>query len=118
MRMSVESPAQLGLATRLLREDKALTQRQLAHDVGTSQRWLSELESGKDVVALERTFALLKHLGASVSIEWDAQASDRLLRLMLASVDSSSDLEGRGVPKGYKGSHAVRSLIDDLLQSS
>lgn len=116
MRMHVSNPRQLGDVARIIREERGLTQRELATEFGTTQRWLSELESGKDVVAIERTLALLTKLGATISVEWQGQRQDSLQALMEQSVSSSSDLEGRALPVGFAASHEARTLAVALVE--
>ena len=115
MRVTVNSPEQLGQATRILRENRRLTQRELARESATSQRWLSELERGKNVVALERTFDILARLGARVTVEWDGASEHPVATALLESVDASSNLEGRIVPAGIEASAEVRNLLAELL---
>jgi HTH-type transcriptional regulator/antitoxin HipB len=118
MRMHITRAADLGSAARLLREDSGLTQRGLAHSMHTTQRWVSELESGKEIVGLERTLRILESLGATVTVEWESSRHDLLLERLLESAASSSALEGRGVPEGYRGSAQARRVLNSLRASA
>lgn len=63
MQAIVDSPADLGRLVRRTRETHAISQRELAERLGVTQRWLSELESGKGKQINERYFAVLAALG-------------------------------------------------------
>lgn len=65
----VTSSAALGLALQQARLANGLSQRELAERIGTSQRYIWELESGKNAVLLERILAALAETGATMSIE-------------------------------------------------
>jgi len=63
MQAVIASPADLGRLIRRTRESHGVTQRDLAVRLDVSQRWLSELESGKGKQINERYFAVLAALG-------------------------------------------------------
>ena len=67
MRAEVRSPEDLGRLVRRLREANHLTQRELAARLGTSQRYIYELENGKPKTADRRYFELLTLLGITLT---------------------------------------------------
>lgn len=46
--MLIKSALELGKAIKLSRKQKKMSQSELADKVGTSQRWISEIENGKN----------------------------------------------------------------------
>ncbi|WP_435746964.1 helix-turn-helix domain-containing protein [Microbacterium sp. PMB16] len=56
----------LGMLLREGRLSSGLSQRQLAERLGTSQRYIVELEQGKPVKAVERLFAYLQETGITL----------------------------------------------------
>lgn len=68
-RASVKSPAALGLALQQARLASGLSQRDLARRIGTSQRYIWELESGKDSILLKRLLGALRETGAAMTVE-------------------------------------------------
>jgi HTH-type transcriptional regulator / antitoxin HipB len=69
MRGQVRSPQELGQFIRRLRERNGVTQVELAERLGTSQRYIHELEAGKPKRADERYFELLRMLGITLIAE-------------------------------------------------
>lgn len=69
MRAIIEDPADLGRLIRRIRLRNAMTQQQLADALGTTQRYVSELETGKPKIADERYFRLLRLLGMRLTVE-------------------------------------------------
>lgn len=69
MRAVVRTPEDLGRLVRRLREDNNLSQRELADRLGTSQRYVYELECGKPKRADHRYFELLSLLGITLTAE-------------------------------------------------
>lgn len=63
MQAVIASSEDLGRLVRRVREAHGLSQRELASELGVSQRWLSELESGKGKQVNARYFAVLDALG-------------------------------------------------------
>ena len=61
--MPVRSAADLGQLVRAARLRRNLTQAQLAALHGTTQRWISQVESGKDATQLGPALRLLTTLG-------------------------------------------------------
>jgi len=69
IRGEVRNPEALG---RVLQQGRALTgvsQRELAEQLGFSQRWLWEMEQGKPGIFTDRLFALLKATGVRLVAE-------------------------------------------------
>lgn len=71
MKAIVTSPADVGRLVRHVRTKHGLTQRELADRLGVSQRWYSELESGKGKQLNERYFMVLGALGIRFLAEID-----------------------------------------------
>jgi len=65
----VTTPADLGAFLRSLREERQLTQEQLADDLGITRQYLYEIESGKPTLYTTRLFSLLRLLGVRVKLE-------------------------------------------------
>lgn len=62
----ITGPEILGMLLREGRLARGLSQRQLAERLGTSQRYVVELEQGKPVKAVERLFAYLQETGITL----------------------------------------------------
>ncbi len=71
LRAVIASPEDLGALVRRIRTEHGLSQRQLAQRLGTSQRYLHELETGKPKRADARYFELLRQLGIRFTAEVD-----------------------------------------------
>ena len=69
MKAVVTTSADLGRLIRRLRESHGLSQRELAERLGTSQRYVYELETGKPKMADDRYFELLALLGITLTAE-------------------------------------------------
>lgn len=66
------SPADLGRAVRHARRRAGLSQDELAARLGVTQRWLSELETGKPKILDDRLFEVIARLGIVVRWSHDA----------------------------------------------
>ncbi|MCS5718284.1 helix-turn-helix domain-containing protein [Herbiconiux sp. CPCC 205763] len=69
MRATIASPQDLGRVVQRLRARHGLSQRELAQRLGTSQRYVYELEAGKPKTADARYFRLLGLLGIQLTAE-------------------------------------------------
>ena len=69
MRAQIENSGDLGRFVRRIRTDAGLSQRQLADALGTSQRYVSELEAGKPKRIDANYFDVLSKLGIVLSAE-------------------------------------------------
>lgn len=67
----IASPEALGGVLREARLARGLSQRQLADHLGLSQRYVVELERGKDVKAMQRLFDFMQETGVSLYGEVD-----------------------------------------------
>lgn len=66
----ISDPTALGIVLRAAREQSGLTQTQLAERLETSQRYISEMESGKKrVTAIIRLLETVDELGATLYID-------------------------------------------------
>jgi len=68
----LRSPEDLGRAVRHARVTAGLTQMELAERLGVSQRWLSELETGRPKIFDARLFSVISRLG--ISVTWSSDA--------------------------------------------
>ena len=67
-RWMVRSGSDLGAAVAELRQERGLTQEQLARQVGIDRTYLARLENGMSVQLVDRALLLLRRLGAEVMI--------------------------------------------------
>lgn len=75
-RFEVRSGADIGRALAELRAGAGLTQREMGELVGLTDQYVSKIESGRTVSLLEHELRMLRRLGARVTIEAAANASD------------------------------------------
>ncbi len=75
MKYEVRAPEDLGAAIADRRRDLGKTQSALATEVGLSQRYLSQIETGRTNLATQHTFRLLRRLGATITITFDGEAT-------------------------------------------
>ena len=64
----IDTPAALGLATRIARKRLGLTQPQLALAAGVGVRFIVDLEAGKPTLRLENILRVLHALGGSLTV--------------------------------------------------
>ncbi len=67
VRARVTGPESLGRVLQQARLVNGLTQRELAARLGTTQRYIWEIESGKPSILLERLFALMRETGVELT---------------------------------------------------
>lgn len=70
-RWVVHNGSDLGAAIAEIRAGRALTQQQLATQIGTSRTWLAKLERGRSTKMVDLLVRILRSLGASVVVEFD-----------------------------------------------
>jgi len=63
----VTSPASLGRILQQARLLHGLSQRELADRLGTTQRYIWEIEAGKPSIFMERLFAMMRATGVDLS---------------------------------------------------
>jgi transcriptional regulator with XRE-family HTH domain len=63
----VTSAESLGLMLQQARMVSGLSQRELARRLGTSQRYIWELESGKPSILMDRLFAAMRETGLQLT---------------------------------------------------
>ena len=66
---TVTSPQALGRLLQQARMARGLSQQQVAAELGISQGYVSELESGKTSLALTRIFDIIRLTGMTLSAE-------------------------------------------------
>jgi HTH-type transcriptional regulator / antitoxin HipB len=72
----LRSPVDLGRAVRHARVTAGLTQVELADRLGVTQRWLSELETGRPKILDARLFSVIGRLGISVTWSTDTPSTN------------------------------------------
>jgi HTH-type transcriptional regulator/antitoxin HipB len=88
----VTSPESLGRILQQARLLNGLTQRELAERLGTTQRYIWEIEAGKPSIFVDRLFAMMREIG----VELTAQITP-------AESSEPSDLSGSPVSRGELG---------------
>ena len=68
---SVNDPAELGSLIQLIRLSTGLRQSDLAQKIGSSRKWVNEIERGKERAAVGLIFAALKALSLKITIAVD-----------------------------------------------
>lgn len=63
----VTSPESLGRILQQARLVSGLSQRELAERLGTTQRYIWELESGRPTIFMERVFAMMRETGVELT---------------------------------------------------
>lgn len=76
LRARIDSPQSLGRAIEQARLLRGLTQRDVATELGTTQKYVWSLEEGKSTVAIERLFDVAALLGIALTAEI-AEQEDR-----------------------------------------
>lgn len=66
--MWAQSAAEIGRIVATARRHRALTQSQLARELGVTQKWLSEIERGKDTAHIGRVLRVLSFLGVRLEV--------------------------------------------------
>jgi HTH-type transcriptional regulator/antitoxin HipB len=72
----VTGPESLGRILQQARLLNGWTQRELAARIGTTQRYIWEIESGKPSIYTERLFAVLRETGTELSATIDPRNDD------------------------------------------
>lgn len=70
------SPTDLGALVRVVRKQRGLSQMELSAELGVTQRWLSELETGRGKHFDERFFRVLAQLDIQLSAEAPAPPAE------------------------------------------
>ena len=70
-RGELRNPAALGLALQQGRVARGVSQRELAAELGLTQRWISELEAGKPGKFTDRLFEVMRATGVRLYAEID-----------------------------------------------
>lgn len=70
-RIRVDRARDLGEVIRAVREQRGLTQAQLAERIGAPRTYLSDLERGASTTALTRILKALDALDVDLELQWD-----------------------------------------------
>lgn len=73
---TVTSPQALGRLVQQARLARGISQQQLADELGISQGYVSELESGKSSLALTRIFDIMRMTGMTLHAEIPEGSTD------------------------------------------
>lgn len=86
----VSTPAALGALLRQSRHRAGLSQEQVAHELGITQAYVSEMETGKDSLALRRLFSYMSLTGMSLRGEFlDTCPPERLLEFRESALEDA-----------------------------
>ena len=80
---TASSPQELGRFLRQARLARGMSQSQIAAELGTSQAYVSELETGKDSLALTRVFDLLRITGVRLRVELPDSSTHSQISLLV-----------------------------------
>lgn len=89
----IADASQFGRAVRVARKERGLSQRALAQRCGCSQRFISELERGKQTAELGKALGVLGELGLTIRIEEigaaqsGSEAVNRLRERVIANLE-------------------------------
>ena len=72
----VTSPESLGRILQQARLLNGWSQRELAARIGTTQRYIWEIEAGKPSIFVERLFALMRETGTDLTATIDPRSDD------------------------------------------
>lgn len=72
----VTDPEALGLMLQQARLLSGKSQRQMAEELGVSQRYVWEMEAGKPSLYTERLFAMMRALGVELTASIPAEEAD------------------------------------------
>ena len=89
MRVSIESPVDLGLAIRAVRKSTRIRIDDLAATAGVSKQFTSDVEHGKPTIQFGLVLKLLAELGLPLEVDIPAAAAGTLATLRSASPRSS-----------------------------
>lgn len=95
----VESARDFGQAVRAARKEAGLSQMQLAELCGCSQRFVSEVERGKETAELGRALKLLEALNVPLRAGTPLIEIDGRAEVEYAVVRIASELDGHSRPK-------------------
>lgn len=73
---SVRSSADIGRAIAGIRASSGLTQQDVAETIGLSRDYVSHIEGGRSVRLLEHMLRILRRLGATVTITFEAPPAE------------------------------------------
>ena len=106
--MSVETAHDFGFALRKARKEAGLSQMRLAEMCGCSQRFVSEVERGKQTAELGRALKLLESLRVPITIGTMRAGLDGRAEVRYAVTRIASELE-----KGPKPKRSLASYLEE-----
>lgn len=100
--MHVSSTRDIGLLIRASRTEKGWTQADLARNVGTTQRWVSEIENGKATAEIGMVLQTLSMLGIRLESRGPAVPAHRTASVPMDDLASGFDLDDIVDGPGYR----------------
>lgn len=77
LRGEIKNAETLGRMLQQGRLLRGLSQRELANELGISQRYVWEMESGKPTIFTDRLFEVMRATGMHLHVEIDEEKADR-----------------------------------------
>jgi transcriptional regulator with XRE-family HTH domain len=71
-RASVRSGSDLGLAVAEIRRTRNMTQDQVAEAFGFTRSYVAHIERGRTTSLLEKQLDLIRRMGGTITVTWDA----------------------------------------------
>ena len=71
--VNIKNPYILGQVIQQSRMQRGLSQRDMAHLLGISQKWVWEMEQGKPGLLMDRLFMILEKTGVVLSAEFETE---------------------------------------------
>ncbi len=100
--MHVGSTKDIGLLIRARRTDKGWTQADLARNLGTTQRWISEIENGKATAEIGMVLQALSMLGIRLEAASAVDPRPRGEAAPMPDLATSADLDDILDGPGYR----------------
>jgi len=96
---AIETTAELGSTIRQVRKELKLNQTDLAKKAGCSQRFISELERGKQTAELGKTLDVLSALGLGIQLIPSEAAKDQAFQGQMQAIVESIFAKNSPAPK-------------------
>ena len=101
--MFVQSALDIGKVIGNARSRLKLTQSELARALGTSQNWVSEIESGKPTAQIGKVLRALSHLGVKLQVAQPSRVAEPATANPYAQMISLDDvIQAHTSPRGRR----------------